>query len=274
MFRIPQPCGAAPWRHRLVIFALACMAAGDARAAVPQVRYFEGDAYDASGARLLYHELHWLYWQHDTARRLVLYTCPDGSAFARKQVDAGAGATTPDFELRDALNGYREGVRLREGQRQVFFQEAAQQAEHSALLTLPKNSIIDAGFDDFVQEHWDALSSTGMAPVHFLVPSQLRFVEFSIRKLHDTMQDGRTLRWFRVALDAWYGFALPHIDVAYDLQTQELREYRGISNIRDEAGRNLKVAIHFPAAMRPHQGASPAMEPAAAQPLSGRCRLQ
>jgi hypothetical protein len=58
------------------------------------------------------------------------------------------------------------------------------------------------------------------------------------------------MRWFRLSLASWYGFALPHIDVAYDKQTHELREYRGLSNIRDAAGRNLSVTIRFPRSER------------------------
>ena len=50
---------------------------------------------------------------------------------------------------------------------------------------------------------------------------------------------GADIRWFRLSLASWYGFALPHIDVGYDVQTHELREYRGLSNIRDAAGHNL-----------------------------------
>ncbi|TWQ62469.1 hypothetical protein FQJ92_23340, partial [Xanthomonas vasicola] len=43
----------------------------------------DGDAFDGDSGALRYRESHWLL---DDGGRLVLYRCPDGRAFARKQV--------------------------------------------------------------------------------------------------------------------------------------------------------------------------------------------
>jgi hypothetical protein len=106
------------------------------------------------------------------------------------------------------------------------------------------------------------------------VPSQLRYLNFSAHLLNDRHADGADIRWFRLSLASWYGFALPHIDVGYDVQTRELREYRGLSNIRDAAGRNLNVRIRFPPSERRSDVTAAEVEHAAAMPLSGRCTFQ
>jgi hypothetical protein len=239
-------------------------------------QYYQGYAYAAGDEHLLYRESHWLYTENDVEHRLVVYSCPDGAAFVRKRVSSAPGRATPDVDLLDARRGYREGVRTLDGRREVFAQTDARSPERRASLPSPPppNAVIDAGFDAFVREHWDALSGSGVAPLSFLVPSELRYLEFSARMLRDQAGPDGQLRWFRLRLASWYGFALPHIDVAYDKQTHELREYSGVSNIRDGDGRNVSVTIRFPPGERRDDVAQAEVERAAEQPLSGRCMLQ
>jgi hypothetical protein len=135
----------------------------------------------------------------------------------------------------------------------------------------PPNAVIDAGFDAFVRAHWDVLSAAAVSSVAFLVPSELRYLNFTARMLRDEGAGDGELRWFRLQLASWYGFALPHIDVAYDKKTRELREYNGLSNIRDGEGRNLNVTIRFPASERRDGVTQDDVERAAGQPLIGRC---
>ena len=54
----------------------------------------------------------------------------------------------------------------------------------------------------------------------------------------------------------------------------ELREYRGLSNIRDGEGRNVRVDIRFPPSERRTDVAAGEAERAAAMPLTGRCMLR
>jgi hypothetical protein len=239
-------------------------------------QYYQGYAYAEDDGRPLYQEGHWLYPDGGVEHRLVVYSCPDGRPFVRKRVDATPGTATPDVDLFDGRGGYREGVRTRDGRREVFAQADAASAERSAQLPqpTPPNAVIDAGFDAFIREHWDTLSGSGVSPVLFLVPSELRYLDFSARVLRDSRTDGAGLRWFRLSLANWYGFALPHIDVAYDVHTHELREFRGLSNIRDGSGHNVRVDIRFPPAERRADVAAAEVERAAAMPLTGRCLLR
>ena len=235
--------------------------------------YYRGYAYTPDDHRLLYTESHWLYDENGVGHRLVIYSCPDGQPFARKWVDTTPGTTTPDVDMLDSRVGYREGVRTGSGQREVYAQsDTAAPQKHAAIPTPPPpNAVIDAGFDAFVRERWDALSGSGVSPLPFLIPSQLRFVDFSAKKLRDEQADGRGIRWFRLQLAGWYAFVLPHIDVAYDASTHDLFEYRGLSNIRGEGSKNLTVTIQFPRAERRNDAGQPDIQKAAGMPLTGRC---
>jgi hypothetical protein len=236
--------------------------------------FYQGYAYAPADQHLLYRESHWLYTEDGVEHRLVVYSCPDGEPFVRKQLNSAPGAATPDVELFDARGGYREGVRTREGRREVFAQANASAPERRAPLGTPPNAVIDAGFDAFIRSHWDALSGAPVSPVAFLVPSELRYLNFTARMLRDEDSGDGALRWFRLQLADWYGFALPHIDVGYDKATHELRDYSGVSNIRDAEGRNLSVTIRFPRSERRDDVTSAEIERAAGQPLTGRCVLQ
>ncbi|HEY3732271.1 MAG TPA: hypothetical protein VGL28_13525, partial [Steroidobacteraceae bacterium] len=221
-------------------------------AAACAVEFYQGYAYADGYEPWLYRESHWLYTRDGVQQRLVIYSCPDGAAFVRKHVDTGPGEAIPDIDLIDGRAGYREGVQSLNGRREVFTQAAAGAPVRRALLPAPAppNAVIDAGFDAFVRQHWDALNCAGISPVAFLVPSELHYLNFSARVLRGEHGADGELRWFRLSLANWYGFALPHIDVAYDRTSQQLRVYSGVSNIRDGRGNNLNVTIRFPATER------------------------
>jgi hypothetical protein len=233
--------------------------------------YYRGYAYTVDDHRLLYSESHWIYDDQGVGRRLVIYSCANGEAFARKWVDTGPGTATPDVDMLDGRTGYREGVRTRAGQREVFQQPDANSPEKHSPITTPPNAVIDAGFDAFVRERWDALSGSGVSPLPFLIPSELRYVDFSAKKLRDEQTDGRAVRWFRLQLAGWYAFVLPHIDVAYDAQSRDLYEYRGLSNIRGAGSHNLTVTIQFPPAERRNDIGPADVQRAAGMPLMGHC---
>src|SRR5215469_15348501 len=175
-----------------------------------------GDAYLVDSSTLAYHETHYLLGDE----RLVVYSCLDGRPFARKTMRAGRDVQAPDFSMRDARWGYREGVRGADGAREVFVQRAPDQAEKSAPLDLPADGVIDAGFDAYVHRHWDALAHGDKLRFAFLVPSKRTFYGFDLGRV-DAASDAAHLT-LRLSLGAWYAFLAPHIDVTYDRHTQRL----------------------------------------------------
>lgn len=250
-----------------------CLALPLARAfgATPAV-HLEARAY-ADDGHLLYRESHWIFATAEGRTRLVLYRCPDGEPFARKWVRDHGRPTSPDVDLEDARRGYREGVRRRaDGRREVFVRRDAGSAERSALLDDAPAPVIDAGFDAFLRAQWNLDPDTGLS-VPFLLPSRLGTLDLKVRRLPDQVIDGRPVRRFRLGLDSLVGFALPHLDVAYDARSRALWRFRGIANIRDVAGRNLSVRIDF-APPEPIADASAAVQDATRQPLTGRCPLR
>lgn len=247
------------------LFALVALAVPGSASATQR---YEGFAYAVDGQALLYRESHWL----DGATRIVLYRCPDGKPFARKRVETGDQMAAPDFITDDARDGYREGVRGTAPDFEVFVRSKASVSEKSKSIDKPSNAIIDAGFDAFIIENWDSMAVGAKRSVQFLIPSRLGYMPFTISRRPDADVAGVKARRFQLKLGAWYGFALPAIDVAYAIDGKRLLQYQGLGNIRSNKGDNLSVRIEFPPA---RQG--PAADDSIADPsavaLDGRCAL-
>lgn len=259
--------------HRILAGLLLALAFPVLAAPAGPILHVEGRAYDGDG-RLLYRESHWLFDAPDGRTRLVLYRCPDGAPFARKWVRDHGQPQAPDFDLYDARQGYREGVRRRaDGHREVYVQRDANATERTAPLNETPLPVIDAGFDAFLRNHWDSLAPQASLTVPFLLPSRLGTLDFKVTRLDDAVVDGQPARRFRLGLAGLIGFALPHLDVAYVAASRTLLRFEGIANIRDIDGHNLHVRIEFPPQ---DSGTASATELATAEheALSGRCPLR
>jgi hypothetical protein len=133
------------------------------------------------------------------------------------------------------------------------------------------DGVLDAGFDAFVREHWQDLAA-GRAPhLEFLIPSRFEYLSFALSGVHDTTWDGEPARQFRMRLAAWYGFAVPGIDLTYDRAGARLIEFDGVGNVRDAAGKNQSVRIVFPAATVRSDVPQSEIVHAAAERLACRC---
>jgi hypothetical protein len=248
----------------------AAAAAGGAPTGSDTVHYVEGKA-SASDGHLIYTESHWIDGDGGHASGLVLYRCPDGKPFARKTLHDDGSAQAPDFVLDDARGGYREGVRSSAGTRTVFVRDSANAKERSATLKTSPMPVIDAGFDAYIRNHWDTIGKDGDT-LPFLVPSRLGTLNFKVKRQADVQIDGHAARLYRLSLDSMIGFALPHLDVAYDARTHDLLSFTGIANIRSSNGKNVDAKIIFDPS-KDKDVSRTDLEAATKAPLDGRCQI-
>lgn len=231
---------------------------------------YEGLAYSKEDGRLVYREFHWRYEEQGSPARLVVYRCPDGTPFARKRVRAVGSASAPAFEFVDGRDGYREGVRGDGGEREVFVQAQRDSGMQERVLRVGPGSVIDAGFDELIRRHWDALMAGDSVAADFLLPSRFDFLGISIRKTASPDGKDGTVR-LRMKLDAWYGVVAPQTDLVYRASDRWLLRFEGIGSIRDARGRNQAVRIEFPADLHVATVDRAEVEAALALPLNGRC---
>ena len=213
----------------------------------------------------LYGERHVLAFRGGRlAERVVLYTCRDGSPFARKTVSY-VDAFAPDFLLEVASTGMREGVRTVGNERSVFFRDDRVEPEKASPLPSTPGLVADAGFDEFVRAHWRALMSGESQELHFLVPSRLEEIGFRAQHLRSETVDGISAEVFRLKLAGFWGWVLPGIDVSYGADDHTLMRYDGLSDLRDASGDNFQTQISFPSSDRAPSSAASMAEARQAQ---------
>ncbi len=249
-----------------LLFLSAALAAGPAHASGTD----EGKAYRLDDGALAYREVHMLYESAGNPARLVLYRCPDGSAFARKVVVERAGASTPDFDFVDGRTGYREGVRTTNGKREVYSRKSSTASEKTKVLQIPKLAVIDAGFDAMVRAQWSRLATKDGISAQFLLPSALRFLKVSIQRMQGAPEADVT--HLRMKLDTWYGFAAPDTELDYRTSDRRLLRFKGIGSVRDAGGGNQAVRIEFPGGLQGRRASASDIEAARQLPLSGQCK--
>lgn len=202
-----------------------------------------GDAHARDDGRLLYREQHLIRRDGDRPlERLVLYRCPDGTAFARKRVDYRASTLAPDFALVDA-RGYREGLRRENGQARVWHDDAAARPLGTPEATL----VADAGFDEFIRQRWTALAPGRTQALAFAIPALGRSLSFKVRNAGDRTP---TARRFELKAGGLVGLVAPAIAVDYDPRDRRLRRFIGPTNIRDARGKQIEARIEFAQAPR------------------------
>jgi hypothetical protein len=249
---------------------VALLVAAPAQAALT---FEEGKARDPRSNELMYLEHHLIRREQDRpTARLVVYRCPDGTAFARKQVDYRDSVQAPGFSLEDARLEYGEGLRRSRGSEMVWVRAGAGVAERSATLAEETGLVADAGFDEFIRANWQALVSGKSVPLRFAVPSRLQVLGFRVASQGSAELDGKPVERFRLRLGGLLGWIAPHIDVAYGRDDRRLLRFEGLSNLRSDDGKTQLVArIEFPApAVAADEGKWQAM---AREPLSS-CRVR
>lgn len=251
--------------------AAACASAVAAPTA-GEVHYFQGNATSPTDGKLMYVEAHWGYDEGGDASRLVLYRCPDGTPFARKITHDHGHPQAPDFALEDGRSGYREGVRSEGGKRIVYVRDRAGAKERTASLETSPMPVIDAGFDAYVRSHWISLGENGSDTIPFVIPSRLGTLKFKLKRMQDATLGGRSARQYQLGLASWIGFALPHINVAYDAKTRELLRFNGIANIHASNGDNVKAQIVFDPGTDKQVDRSE-VDAASKIALNGRCHI-
>lgn len=207
--------------------------------------HYTGVAYDPETSRVRYREEHWLMGNGTARQRLVLYRCPDGRPFARKLVRYTGTAWAPAFEYEDARSAYREGVTVAGERLTVTVSRDAGKSARAGSVDLHADTVVDAGFDDFVKAHWSAVSNPKGRTVRFVVPSRMDDLRLVIRP-DDASTGSPSVRHFRMTLDGWLGALAPAVSLAYTEADHRLIGFEGPSNVKSDEGKNQKVRIVFP----------------------------
>lgn len=205
-----------------------------------------GYARDINTGELIYTETHNEVFENGRiVSDTVTYKDADGQVIAEKEVDYTAAVTMPDFSLVNYVTGHKESASKQQQELEVMFARNDQDDKEIKIIPLPEQGIIDAGFDRFVSENWDELSSGQKLVRKMLIPSMKKFIDFRIYQAELNEQENKRL--LKVEPNSvLFRFLAEPLKLEYAVDEPRLISFTGTGNMRDEKGENLQVNITFP----------------------------
>lgn len=210
------------------------------------VRFEQGKAWDAQKKRVLYTESHWTrFVDKAPVERTVLYQCANGTPFARKEISYSLSALAPAFSFRDVRHEYQEGLRWQNGSPMVWHIKNGVRSDRP--LANKSNLVADAGFDEFIKLRWSTLTGEGRHTLNFALPSRLSSYGFKLQDTGNAVYRNEQAQAFTLGLGGLLGLIAPDIEVLYSKESRRLLRFKGISNIRDDSGKDqIDTLIEFP----------------------------
>ncbi|WP_100637005.1 hypothetical protein [Marinomonas sp. ef1] len=202
-----------------------------------------GSAYSVETGALLYRETH---EKLADGTYSVEYSEPDGRVFGHKTLNFSQSMITPSFSQLNERNGEKIEVTQSGGKLDVVYQENSAGKEEKASVKLAAGMVVDAGFDAFIKQYWDALEAGKNMDIEYLVPSKQTTFTFRFSKTTcvEGAQDGA--QCFALSPVSWLvKLAVDPIVVAYDPADKSLLRFTGRANICDAQGKYQAVDIQY-----------------------------
>lgn len=211
------------------------------------VREFTGYAYEVKKGALLYTEHHRQeYEQGHLVRARVEYRDTQGTVFAYKSLDYRQDPLAPSFETKNLKTGeIQRGVHAREGYT-LSYRENFKSQLTAKTLDLRQQRIADAGFDVFVRQAMPKLLEGKTLSFDFVVPTEQTSLTLNARLDRREWQQGREVAHIKVDFsNPLFRLLAQGLSLTYDIESHNLIEYQGPSNLGDAQGR-YDVRIAFP----------------------------
>jgi len=221
-----------------IIAAILCAWLGSSsgvQAAIASSERIEGIALRLPERIEAYRELHSI----SALSHSISYSAPDGTPIAQKWLDYACSDAAPAFEQRDLRSGKRLGGSWSAGSYRLEY------GDRSKLVEASEELVVSSGFDRFVRQHWQALQQGSKVELDFALPARLQTFRLSISRVSTESEEDSQLLWLRIVpAQALLRMFVAPIELAYD-EAQQLRVYRGLSNLSDETGKSMSVEIRY-----------------------------
>ncbi|BFM50444.1 hypothetical protein [Marinomonas sp. THO17] len=202
-----------------------------------------GQAYSLESGELLYTERHQAL---PNRQHSVVYAEPDGQVFARKQIDFSQSLIRPSFQQLNQRNGEYIKVAQQGDSFLVSYRESTDTEEETERISDQTNMVIDAGFDAFVRQYWQALMTGKAMDIDYLVPSKQTTFSFRFQQASCLAGTPANAVCFTLSPVSWLvKLAVDPIVVAYDKGQQQLLRFTGRANISNAEGKYQSVDIRY-----------------------------
>jgi len=209
-----------------------------------------GEARDIHSNALLYTEEHRI----TTTAHKVTYQQGDGILMADKSIQYTQGYATPSFQLYDERFGRTSGSKWQDGE-WVIWQEDKSSGRKEKTISPKKNLVIDAGFNHFVLEHFEALAQGKALEFTFAITDPPMEIPMTIQNKNCSnalfSAAGKTVLCLKVVShNIFYRLFVPVIYLAYNHNPEDglshlLSLYQGPSNLPNHHDKAQTVRIHY-----------------------------
>lgn len=190
-----------------------------------------GTAYDIDSKKIIYTEHYQLEVgeQGLPTKAQVQYRDPDGQEFANKTIDYHHNSVAPDIDFFDQRN--QTSIVVSHQPRTIEIR-----SRHDNHVELQKvdyqpdeNVVIDAGFNRFVLQHWDALLAGKKILFSFLSIDRAKLIDFSLEKISQNQQQ----LVLAIKPDSFFvGLMVDPIYLTYSIESKKLVIYQGLTNLQ------------------------------------------
>lgn len=207
---------------------------------------FSGKAYDLSNNQWIYTEQHTqVYKDGRWVSGTIKYVSPSGEVIADKKLDFSADPYIPLTQMSIPGQQYSEAIRSVKGD--VVQMETTENGKtDSGEITVKRPVAADSGFHSFVQANLKALQDGKTIPLSFGVVARKDQYQFRIRKTGNSQKDGKNLIELKAEPNSLLRLLADPLTLTYDLDTKNLIEYVGPSNIPNAKTRKVpQVRIEY-----------------------------
>jgi hypothetical protein len=208
---------------------------------------FVGDAYAVDSGEQLYSEHHVI--KVDSTGRYITsnveYRDPDNKVFATKHLDFNGALTKPELSFNDLRSGNMIKTRnILNGDEHFVAVELhnGQEVEVTMLSSSERSApVTDAGFDQFVETHWQALVNGDTLELDFLALSRATYIGFTLEKTSD---EGDLMKLRLAPASFLIRLLMDPIYLTYDRVTRKLLVFEGLTNI-DRVVEGRELSDHY-----------------------------
>jgi hypothetical protein len=220
---------------RVAITMVIWAASFSAAMAQESIERFYGYAYDLRSGAYRYTEVHEQTLRDESwLGGTIRYHLPDGELFARKSLDFSRDPYVPEYHFENLIQGYREGIRFRDGRWFMYHQE---RNEPERIRPFDKSGPMaaDSGFHGYIRTHLAKVANGDTLRFRFVAAGRLDTFAFKVEPDGEARFEGRPVLKLRAGLDSLLSLLAEPLELAYDPRSRQLLEYRGLSNIQNPA---------------------------------------
>lgn len=190
--------------------------------------------------------------EQPTEHSLVVKYIRDGKTFAEKKLNYSSNPEIPSVQQTDFRSGELRKAELTAKTIDLQYQASTRKKNTRVSIPQKEVDVIDAGFDNFVRNHWNELQAGKILPVNFASMSHLKVLPLRIsaqapEKCTEITGASKESFCFLVEIDnALLRLLLGNIKLIYD-QQHRLITFNGIVNIEDDnqSTQTAKISYYY-----------------------------